>query len=163
MVKWRSRLIWERADRKFNAPTRATYLPQLFILVYQIVLLYLWTPGLNLVSSNRCSRSLTKIKNIQKSFLPERVIPYWNKLPPDVKNSVTVLSFKIKLGGFKKDMISKSITNDCFFWSVSNEVLIRIEGASYASNKEKHNDYLWFHPYVAKKRFINLYSTGKFD
>ena len=63
----------------------------------------------------------------------------------------------------KKDMISKSITNDCFFWNVSNEVLIRIEGASYASNKEKHNDYLWFHPYVAKKRFINLYSTGKFD
>ena len=52
---------------------------------------------------------------------------------------------------------------DCFFWNVSNEVLVRIEGASYVSNKEKHNDYLWFHPYVAKKRFINLYSTGKFD
>ena len=59
-------------------------------------------------------------------------------------------------------MISKSITNDCFFWNVSNEVLVRIEGASYVSNKEKHNNYLWFHPYVAKKRFINLYSTGKF-
>ena len=58
---------------------------------------------------------------------------------------------------------SKSITNDCFFWNVSYEVLARIEGASYISNKEKHNDYLWFHPYVAKKRFINLYSTGKFD
>ena len=39
--------------------------------------------GLNLVSSNRCTRSLTKSKNIQKSFLPERVIPYWNKLPSD--------------------------------------------------------------------------------
>jgi len=37
------------------------------------------------------------------------------RLPPDVKNSVTVLSFKIKLEGFKKDMISKRITNDCFF------------------------------------------------
>ena len=45
---------------------------------------------------------------------------------------MTVLSFKIKLEGFKKDMISKSITNDCFFWNVSNEVLIRIEGASYS-------------------------------
>ena len=34
--------------------------------------------GLNLVSSNRCSRtrSLNKIKNIQKSFLLEQVIPY---------------------------------------------------------------------------------------
>ena len=105
------------------------------------------TPGLNLISSNRCSRSLTKIKNIKKSFLPERVIPYWIKLPPDVKNSVTVLSFKNKSEGFKKDVISKSIINDCFFWNVSNEVLVRIEGASYVSNKEKHNDYLWFHPY----------------
>ena len=83
----------------------------------------------------RCSRNSTKIKNIQKSFLPERVIPYWNKLPPDVKNSVTVLSFKIKLEGFKKDMNSKSITNDCFFWNVSNEVLARIEGVNYISNK----------------------------
>ena len=52
---------------------------------------------------------------------------------------MTVLSFKIKLEGFKKDMISKNITNDCFFWNVSNEVLVRIEGVSY---KEKHNDYL---------------------
>ena len=117
--------------------------------------------GLNLVSSNRCSRSLTKIKNIQKSFLPEQVIPNWNKLPLEVKNSVTVLSFKIKLEGFKKEMISKSITNDCFFWNVSNEVLVRIEGASYVSKKEKHSDYFMFH--VAKKRFIHLYSTGKFD
>ena len=70
--------------------------------------------GLNLVSSNRCSRSLTKIKNVQKSFLLERVIPYWNKLSPDVKNSVKVLNFKIKFEGFKKDMDSKSITNYCF-------------------------------------------------
>ena len=42
-------------------------------------------------------------------------MPYWNKLPLDAKNSLTVLSFKIKLEGFKKDVISKSITNDCFF------------------------------------------------
>ena len=63
------------------------------------------------------SEHLTFLQNkySQKSFLPGRVIPYWNKLPPDVKNSATVLSFKIKLEGFKKDMNSKSITNDCFF------------------------------------------------
>ena len=60
-------------------------------------------------------------------------------------------------------MVSKSITNYCFFWNVSNEVLVRIEGASYVSKKEKHSNYLWFHPHVAKKRFINHYSTGKFD
>ena len=119
--------------------------------------------GLNLVSSNRCIKSVTKVKNLQCSFLPERVIPYWNKLPTEVKNCLTVLSFKILLEGFKKDMISKFIVNDFHFWNVSSEVLARIEGTSYASNKEKHNEYLWFHPYVAKKRFINLNSTGRYE
>ena len=40
-------------------------------------------------------------------FLPERVISYWNKLPTEVKNWLTVMSFKTRLEGFKKDMISK--------------------------------------------------------
>ena len=62
--------------------------------------------GLNLVSSNRCSRSLTKIKNIQKSFLLERVILYWNKLPPDIKNSGTVLNFKIKQKLYQSDHLT---------------------------------------------------------
>ena len=31
-----------------------------------------------------------------------------------------------------------------YFWNVFNEVLVRIEKASYVSNKEKHNGYLWF-------------------
>ena len=26
-----------------------------------------------------------------------------------------------------------------------------------------HNDYVWVHPYVAKKRFINFYSAGKYE
>jgi len=118
--------------------------------------------GLNLVSTNRCSKSVTKVKNLQSSFLPERVIPYWNKLPSDVKNCSTVLSFKVRLEGFKKEMISKNSVNDFYFWNVSNEVLGKIEGPSYLSNKETHNEYLWFHPFVAKKRFVNLYSTGKY-
>ena len=62
--------------------------------------------GLNLVSNSRCSKSSTKIKNFHSSFLPERVRHYWNKLPLDGKSSETVLSFKIKLEAFKKDMIS---------------------------------------------------------
>ena len=105
---------------------------------------------------------LSCFESIQKSFLPERVIPYWNKLPLHVKNSVTVLSFKIKLEGFKKDMISKSITNDCFIWNVSNEEL-KEPVMSVIKKNITITDYLWFHPYVAKKRFINLHSTGKFD
>ena len=62
--------------------------------------------GLNLVSNSRCSKISTKVKNFHSSFLPERVRHYWNKLPLDGKSSETVLSFKIKLEAFKKDMIS---------------------------------------------------------
>ena len=69
----------------------------------------------NLVSSNRCIKSVTKVKNLQCSFLPGRIIPYWNKLPTEVKNCLTVLSFKTRLEGFKKDMISKCIINDFHF------------------------------------------------
>ncbi|KAL5264694.1 hypothetical protein ACHWQZ_G005690 [Mnemiopsis leidyi] len=39
--------------------------------------------GRNLVSSNRCCKSVTKVKNSKGSFLPERVIPFWNKLPQE--------------------------------------------------------------------------------
>ena len=39
----------------------------------------------------------------------------------------------------------------------------RIEGSNYVENKIKHNEYLWFNPHVAKKRFINLYSTGMYE
>ena len=56
----------------------------------------------------------TKVKNLQCSFLPERFIPYWNKLPTEVKNCLAVLSFKTRLEGFKKVMISK-----CTGWAKS--------------------------------------------
>ena len=54
---------------------------------------------------------------------------------------------------YKKDNIFETKGN---FWGVSNEVLSRIENASYLDNKEKHNTYLWFNPFVAKKRSINI-------
>ena len=43
------------------------------------------------------------------------------------------------------------------------EVLGKIEGNNYVINKEKHNEYLRFNPHVAKKRLINLYSSGKYN
>ena len=119
--------------------------------------------GLNLVSSNRCCKSVTKVKNLQSSFLPERVIPFWNKLPSEVKTSSSVLCFKMGLETFKKDMISKNVVNDLHFWNVSNEVLGRIEGPHYVRNKERHNEYLLTHPIVAKNRFINLNSSAKYN
>ena len=41
---------------------------------------------------------------------------------------------------------------------LSNEVSDRIEGNSYIVNKKVHNEYLKLNPFVAKKKFINLYS-----
>ncbi|KAL5254377.1 hypothetical protein ACHWQZ_G013979 [Mnemiopsis leidyi] len=119
--------------------------------------------GLNLVSSNRCFKSATKVRNVQSSFLPERVIPFWNKLPSEVKNSTSVLNFKIGLESFKKERISKNEVNVLHYWNVSSEVVGRIEGPNYVINKEKHNEYLLSHPFVAKNRFINLSSTGKYS
>ena len=47
-------------------------------------------------------------------------------------------------------MISKSITNDCLFWNVSNEVLVRIEEDSYWIPKDepsakKPDAHTWAH------------------
>ena len=53
--------------------------------------------GSNIVSNMNLEVSNTKIRNLRKSFLPERVLPYWNALPVFVKNSYSVNSFKINL------------------------------------------------------------------
>ena len=49
-----------------------------------------------------------------------------------------------------KDMISKSITNDCLFWNVSNEVLVMFEGDSYRipndePSAKKSDAHTWAH------------------
>ena len=88
------------------------------------------------------------MKKVHSSFLPERVRPYWNKLPSDVKNCGTVLSFKIRLEAFKKETILNGSVNDSHFWYVSDKVLGKIEGLNYATNKEKHNEYLMCNPHV---------------
>ena len=116
---------------------------------------------MNLVSNSRVNRGNSKVRKLQRSFLPERVIPFWNKLPSEVKSSVSVLSFKIQLDEFKKRNIANTDVGQ--FWEVSKDVLSRIEGDNYIENKAKQNLYLWFNPYVAKKKFVNLYSTGKYQ
>ena len=86
---------------------------------------------MNLVSNSRCSKGSTKVRNLQKSFLPERVVPFWNKLPTEVKRSESVLTFKIKLEKFKKSKIVDTTASVGQFWDVSNEVLSRIEGSNF--------------------------------
>ena len=92
---------------------------------------------------------------MQNSFLSERVINYWNKLPPYVRTSTSVAEFKINLEDFKMKNIKVKDSGN--FWEVSDEVLCKIEGKSYVQNKDKQNEFLKRNPYVAKKKGINIY------
>ena len=40
-------------------------------------------------------------------------------------------------------------------------MLSRIEGQGYLENKAIHNEYLKINPFAARKKFINMYSTGE--
>ena len=81
----------------------------------------------------------------------------WNKLPIEVKTSSSINVFKSILEIFKCKTKSLGICCSGNFWEISDEVLQRIEGANYLENKLKHNSYLKENPFVAKKRFINIY------
>ena len=48
------------------------------------------------------SKSVTTITILLTFFVPKQIILYWNKLVSEVKNSESVLSFKIELGEIKK-------------------------------------------------------------
>ena len=43
------------------------------------------------------------------------------------------------------------------FWELSGEVLNHIDGNDYIENKLKHNEFPKLHPFVAKKKFINIH------
>ena len=41
-------------------------------------------------------------------------------------------------------------------------MMSRIEGRGYLENKASHNEYLKRNTFAARKKFINLYSTGEY-
>ena len=109
----------------------------------------------NLIS--RPSKSSDRhVRKIVDSFISERVVKYWNKLPLLVKKSSSVHDFKINLNQFKMDNISFETNN---FWEVSDEVISKIEGDNYLINKAKQISYLKDNPFVAKRKGINMYGA----
>ena len=96
------------------------------------------------------------VQNLSRNFLTNRVVNSWNRLPLYVKQSDSVDSFKNNLQSFKDATVNDAQVGN--FWEVSDEVLSRIEGPSYVANKEKHNVYLQLNPFVARKKFINLFT-----
>ena len=102
--------------------------------------------------------SSAKVRNIKRNFINERVISYWNKLDTYVKSAISVDDFKAKLEKFKLSVnCGKIAVHEGQFWEISYKVLSRIEDDKYLENKLVHNRYLALHPFVAKKKFINLH------
>ena len=64
------------------------------------------------------------VRKISNSFISERAISYWNKLPRYVKGSESVNDFNINLEGFKRSCSNIDTGN---FWEVSDLVLGKIE------------------------------------
>ena len=101
------------------------------------------------------SKSSDKVvRKISSSFISERVISYWNKLPRFVKCSESVNDFKINIEVFKCSCPDIDTGN---FWEVSDLVLSKIEGNNYLENKEKHVKFLTQNPSVAKRKGINIF------
>ena len=93
------------------------------------------------------------IKKAVNSFLPQRVIRYWNKLPIEIKCSESVLNFKINLESYK---LNCKMTDADNFWEVSTTIIDKIETESYLLNRSSQVEYLKSNPYIAKKKGINI-------
>ena len=109
--------------------------------------------GSNIITKVSNEGVNSKVKKLRSSIISERVRPYWNNLPVNVKKSESVDMFKYNLESYKKDSICY---NENDYWNVSEVLLEKIDGPSYLKNKVMHNEFLLKHPYVAKKQSINL-------
>ena len=121
-----------------------SYCPNIFEIGYS---------GLNLLSKpvNCSNNSINKCLN---SYLSRRIHKYWNKLPLYCKNATSVDLFKISLSQFKESNID--IIDSGNFCEISDNLLDKLEGASYLKNKESHNMFLINNPGVARRRGINI-------
>ena len=66
-------------------------------------------------------------------------------------------SFTFMLKGYKLRLINGNVIDTGNFWELSNKVLDRIEGNNYIEKNKVYNEYSKLNPFVAKKKFINLY------
>ena len=103
----------------------------------------------------KVSRGGTKLlyasstKSQKSGFLSNRVVNYWNKLSPEVRDAQNVLQFKGLLEDFKKKNQNSLLGN---YWELSNEIFNRIN----VSNHEDYVSYLIDNPDVMKRRKITV-------
>ena len=112
--------------------------------------------GNNSVSKSGQS-SETKVKNLKRHYISERAKCYWNMLPNNVKNASSLNIFKNALDNYKNDCLSSGFYRAGNYSDLSYEVLNCIEDNSYLDNKQLFNEYLKDNPFVAQKKFIDIY------
>lgn len=84
---------------------------------------------------------------LKHDFFPNRVIKYWNKLPPSVRFSKSVDSFKNNLSKFKR--ANFQVPGN--FWELSREIFNRIMD----NNRNDYISYVQNNPDFARRRGIN--------
>ena len=86
-------------------------------------------------------------------FFAQRVILFWNRLPYSVKsNCPNVDSFKSKLDSFRDKGYVAGVQGQ--FWELSYEIFDRVEVSD--SHRKQYRDYMTEHPFVARRRKVNI-------
>ena len=91
----------------------------------------------------------SSLKSYKSDFLPNRVLPYWNKLPTALKFSDSIKKFKVNLESYKK-LNQKSTQGN--YWELSNEIFSRIND----DNRDSYVNYMLNNPDVMKRRKITI-------
>ena len=128
--------------------------------IFQKLLKLTWHDPFFWMSSPRLGQSSkTKVKNLKRHYINDRTKCYWNKLPNDVDNALSLNIFKNALDKYKNANggLNSGFYRAGNYWDLSYEVLNHIEDNSYLDNKQLFNEYLKDNPFVAQKKFINIH------
>ena len=105
--------------------------------------------GKNLFNVSRSGTNLiyvSKRGSAKQSFLSNRVVSYWNKLPGYVKLSDSVESFKTKIESYK----GKNQKSQGNYWELSEEIFSRIN----ETDRDQYVNFMTSNPDVMKRRKI---------
>ena len=105
--------------------------------------------GLKLVRKPVQNLNNNNVKKCVNSFLPNRVMNYWNVLLNYVKTSSDVISFTTNFELYKTENMNKIDRGN--FWKVSDEVLNRID------NKAAQTAFLLENLKVTKRKGVNIH------
>ena len=100
--------------------------------------------------------SISMFSNIittnETDFFAQRVLRYWNSLPPLVKVSESVTGFKRGLDAFRLHGYQANKLGH--YWELSYDIFDRIDES--VSNRNSYVSYMKENPLVAKRKKVNI-------